>query len=321
MRQVFARSASPLAFIPAVLLGAGAAHGQVIHQAAGANAAAIQAAVDSFRAELGTLNPNTPGSLGEGRREINWDGTPDAFSSPNALPADFFNGAAVGRARGVVFSTPGSGFEVSADADNPTTTPTEFANINATYSAQFSTFSPLRLFTAIGSTITDIHFFIPGSSTPAVVAGFGSVFTDVDLATSTRIDYFDAGGGLLASQLVPPSAAGSEGLSFAGAHFGETPRVGSVVIRSGSAALGAGVLENIAEGVDLAVMDDFLYGEPNLLLCPGDFNESGAVNSDDFFAFLDAFFAEDESADVNDDGVVSSDDFYTFLTDYFSACP
>jgi type II secretory pathway pseudopilin PulG len=54
-----------------------------VQQAAGTSAAAIQSAVDAYRADLGTLNPNVAGSFGSGRREINWDGVPDAFSAPN----------------------------------------------------------------------------------------------------------------------------------------------------------------------------------------------------------------------------------------------
>ena len=66
-----------------------------VQQAAGTSAAAIQSAVDAYRADLGALNPNVAGSFGSGRREINWDGVPDAFSAPNLLPADFFNAATV----------------------------------------------------------------------------------------------------------------------------------------------------------------------------------------------------------------------------------
>jgi hypothetical protein len=140
----------------------------VTFSATGVNAAGIQTTVDAFRTALGTLNANVAGSFPSGRREINWDGVPDALSAPNNLPADFFN---VNSPRGVVFSTPGTGFQVSANAASGT--PVEFGNINATYPTNFQTFSPQRLFTALGSKVVDVTFFVPGSTAPATTSGFG----------------------------------------------------------------------------------------------------------------------------------------------------
>ena len=45
-----------------------------VRASAGATPASIQASVDAFRADLGTLNANVVGSFAKGRREINWDG-------------------------------------------------------------------------------------------------------------------------------------------------------------------------------------------------------------------------------------------------------
>jgi hypothetical protein len=221
----------------------------IIFSASGASPAAIQGQVDAFRTTLGTLNPNVAGSFGTGRREINWDGVPDALATPNNLPPNFFN---VNSPRGVVFSTPGTGFQVSANAG---VAPIEFDNINPGYSAIFQTFSPQRLFTALGSTVTDVSFFVPGSTTPAFTRGFGAVFTDVD--TLASIEFF----GLLNNSLGTfPAPVANNGLSFVGVFFNAGEQIGRVRITSGSAALGAGV--NDAPGVDLAVMDDFIYAEP-----------------------------------------------------------
>src|SRR5919198_1258268 len=220
---------------------------QVVRQAAGPTAADIQPAVDAYRADLGPLNANVPGSFGSGRREINWDGVPDAFAAPNQLPPDFFNGSGPPRSRGVVFATPGSGFEVSA---NKGVAPVEFGDINPTYPTLFAPFSPQRLFTALGSNVTEVRFFIPGSATPATSAGFGAVFSDVDRA-GTKIEYFARGGSKLGEFAVPPTA-GNETFSFLGVSFAHRV-VRTVKITSGTSALG----HSETPARDLAVMDDF----------------------------------------------------------------
>src|SRR6516164_8450555 len=129
-----------------------------VFEASGATPPDIQNKVDAFRAFLGNNN-GVGGTFATGRREINWDGVPDASSAPNLLPANFFNSNSP---RGVVFFTLGTGFQVSADDSNPTNTPVRFGNINPVYPALFSTFSPQRLFTALDSNITENLFFVPG---------------------------------------------------------------------------------------------------------------------------------------------------------------
>src|SRR4029077_14724578 len=122
--------------------------------------------------------------------------------------------------RGARMITPGSGF-VQA-------TPQGMADTfgNRTYANIFQPFSQPRLFSAIGSNLTDVVFFIPGTAggTAAVTRGFGAVFTDVDQPDgsadkhskpSTSIDYFDADGKLLFSSFVP-SSPGDASLSFFG---------------------------------------------------------------------------------------------------------
>jgi hypothetical protein len=237
-----------------------AAH-PTVHAATGADPAAIAAAVAACRADLGSLNPNVAGSFPAGRREINWDGVPDAFSAPNNLPANFFNSNSP---RGAVFSTPGTGLQVSANA--AAATPIEFGNINPTYPSIFQTFSPQRLFTALGANIVDVDFFVPGSSSPAVVSGFGAVFTDVDLAGSTTLEFFDAHDKSLGVFVVPAGPSG--GLSFlcvTGFKVKDKGQGGIVRVRltSGTTAIGATV--NDSGTVDVVVMDDFIYGEPQAI--------------------------------------------------------
>jgi hypothetical protein len=242
-----------------VLLASNGFGAGVTFSATGANAAGIQTTVDAFRTALGTLNANVAGSFPSGRREINWDGVPDASAAPNNLPADFFN---VNSPRGVVFSTPGTGFQVSATAASGT--PVEFGNINATYPTIFQTFSPQRLFTALGSKVVDVTFFVPGSTTPATTSGFGAVFTDVDLFAETSIQFFDETNTSLGVYSVP-ELAGSENLSFFGVLFNAGERVGRVRITSGNAALGP---NESLPGTDVVVMDDFIYAEPQGAVTP-----------------------------------------------------
>lgn len=227
----------------------------VVRSAAGANAAAIQAAVDAFRSDLGTLNPNNGTTPGTGRREINWDGVPDAFASPAALPANFFNSNSP---RGVVFSTSGTGFLVSRTAaqGNP-----EFSDIDPSYAATFGVFSPQRLFTPSNGTTTDVNFFVPtaNSTTAALTRGFGAVFTDVDTAGAAQLQFFDTNGTVIWSG-EPPLSSGSAGLSFLGTSLPDGPGIARVRITSGKAALGVGVLDGGAN--DLVVLDDFIYAEP-----------------------------------------------------------
>jgi PEP-CTERM motif len=233
------------------MLNAGGA--PIVFSAAGNSPADIQATVDAFRAALGTLNPNVSGSFGTGRREINWDGVPNSFAAPNNLPANFFN---VNSPRGVVFATPGTGFQVSANAG---VAPVEFGNINPNYPNLFEPFSAQRLFTALDSTVTDVSFFIPGSTTPAFTTGFGAVFTDVDLANTSSLQFFGPGGSALADPFPVPNASGDETLSFLGVLFNAGELVSKVRVTSGNQALSAANTAN-----DVTVLDDFIYGEPRL---------------------------------------------------------
>ena len=97
------------AVMAGVLGAAPAMAGPVVREGSGANAAAIQAVVDQFRADLGGANNgNTPGTQPLGRREINWDG--GGATAPltlDPIPMTRFS------ARGARFITTGSGFAIS----------------------------------------------------------------------------------------------------------------------------------------------------------------------------------------------------------------
>jgi hypothetical protein len=220
------------------------------YSAAGSDATAIAPVVDAFRTVLGTNNGNALGSQQNGRREINWDGGGDgANATMFPTPMTTFNSGLT--TRGVVFTTE-TGFEISGQP-----TP-KFGEIDITYPGIFTTFSAPRLFTPHASTITDVHFYVPGTGTPAGVNAFGAVFTDVDLPQSTSIEYFDKAGHSLGRAFAPPA---SNGLSFVGLVF-QDRRIGRLRITSGNTSL----FSTIADGgrVDVVVMDDFIYGEPSV---------------------------------------------------------
>ena len=49
-------------------------------------------------------------------------------------------------------------------------------------------------------------------------------------------------------------------------------------------------------------------------------NQDGALDSDDFFDFLVAFFDGSSEADVNGDNAVDSDDFFDFFNNFLAGC-
>jgi hypothetical protein len=235
-----------------------------VFQAAGPSATSIQSTVDQFRAALGAANnANNPGQT-SGRREINWDGgsPTNATTTLTGTPLTAFLNT-----RGANITTRGSGF-VQAP-------PSGLADTfgNSSYATIFHAFSPLRLFSPIGSNVTDIEFSVPGSNgnTPATSTGFGVVFTDVDSpdgsrlrdATgnrqpSTLIEYFGSRGELLFTSNAPASP-GDGNLSFIGVVFSDA-RVARVRIIAGDTAPGPNDGRK-----DIVMMDDFLYGEPTPL--------------------------------------------------------
>ena len=242
----------------------------VVFQAAGVTTDSIQSSVDAFRAALGIPNNgNNPGPLKNGRREINWDG-----GNPNVMdttaPVTPFN--VFLNTRGSQFNTPGLGLSQAPPSGGPQGGLAVLFG-NPTYGKIFRAFSKSRLFTPVGSNVTEGSFFIPGTNgtVPATVRGFGAVFADVDQPdgsgpggkhgnrrASTLIEYFDQRGRLLFSSFVPASP-GDGGLSFFGIVFDDA-RIARVRIETGDVA----PEPNDDQRHDIVVMDDFIYGEPQL---------------------------------------------------------
>ena len=213
-------------------------------------------------------NLNNPGPLQKGRREINWDG-----GNPNLLdttaPVTPFN--VFLNTRGSQFRTPGLGLSQAPPSGGPQGGLAVLFG-NPTYGQIFRAFSRSRLFTPVGSNITEASFSIPGTNgtVPATVRGFGAVFTDVDQpdgvgsdaqrVASTRIQYFDRDGRTHLHQFRSGRRRAMEALSFFGIVFDDA-RIASVVIKTGDVAPGP----NDDRRHDIVMMDDFIYGEPQLL--------------------------------------------------------
>jgi len=242
----------------------------LVFQAAGPDAASIQSAVDSFRASLGDNNLNNPGPILKGRREINWDGG-NVNVLDTTAPANPF--LTFLNTRGSQFKTPGLGLSQAPAAGGPQGGLAVLFG-NPTYASTFRAFSQSRLFTPVGSNITIASFSIPGTNgnAPATVRGFGAVFTDVDKQdgtgpfasngnrkASTSIEYFDGNGRLLFSSFVPASP-GDGTFSFFAIKFDDA-RIASVRIKTGDVAPGP----NDDERHDVVMMDDFIYGEPQII--------------------------------------------------------
>jgi hypothetical protein len=247
-----------VALLATALAWAAPAQAFIIRSDSGANAAAITNTVNQFRLDLGNPNNgNNPGPLFSGRREINWDGggPPVIDGTAPVTPFTTFQNT-----RGATFTTPGTGLTQAAATGGALS----LDLINPQYAALFAPFSPNRLFAPIGSNITDGVFSIPGTggTTPAGVSGFGVVFSDVDLA-GTSIAFATTAGGI--GPLAVPTFSGNQTFSFLGVLLGPGEGlITGVRIVTGTTALGP----SESSGVDLVVMDDFLYGEPRAIPAP-----------------------------------------------------
>ena len=212
-----------------------------------------QAIADFQTAVGGSNNGNTSGSQTTGFRSINWDAGIVPVH-PAAFPPDFFNNIAnFPPTRGLIVGAGGNGLNAS---DN------DFANINANYADEFNAFSNSNTFSPTSTNILWARFEVPNATgVPAAVAGFGAVFSDVDTAGSTNIEFFNGNTSLGTFEV--PVRTDANGHSFLGVVWTNTTRVTSVKIKCGSGTLGA-ANQDVSDGGtdDLVVVDDFFYAEP-----------------------------------------------------------
>lgn len=208
--------------------------------------------LSQFRSILGDSVNNAPGKT-SGRREINWDGVP--ASAMNPFPLNFFNDTAAaapnGRKRGLVYVN--TGVTIRLDS-------ADFAEIDPSYAGQFDAFSAKKILTSVGSPVSEVKFKVAGTNVDAFVKGFAVVFTDVDDAASTSLEFYSGSKSL--GVFKAPARTGNSSFSFLGVHF-PNEKVTRVKITAGNAALAAGVKDISDNGSkDLVAMDDFFYNEP-----------------------------------------------------------
>lgn len=231
----------------------------------GANATT---AFDDMKAAIGGNNNGiTLGSQSSGFRTINWDGVrldgtdihPDTqvidLNKTVVMPVDRF------LRNGALYAAP---YTVSGDG---------FSSVNPDTTGEFPFFSPQNTFTMFDFNPNSFEdrfivqsFTVPGSTKKAATRGFGAIFTDVELAGSSSIEYFN-GSKSLGKFDVTPSASGEP--QFLGVLF-DNPIVTDVVLTVGTNALfsfdgnqlNSFGGEDLPNGIDLAVTDDFIFAEP-----------------------------------------------------------
>jgi len=212
----------------------------------------IDDAINDFRSRLGNIN-TIPGATG-GRREINWDGVPDSLVG-RAFPNDFFNrteaNAPVTLQRGLIYATNAGEFQVSKN---------NFSSTDPASTGEFAAFSGAKTFANVTTNEWPVNFQVAGQTTAAYTKGFGIVFSDVDLANSTSLEFFEGEKSLGKFFAAPHSFSSS--FSFLGVYFPGNEHITKVIVRH-DGILSDGQRDISAGGPhDLVIFDDFIYGEP-----------------------------------------------------------
>src|SRR4030095_4191952 len=212
----------------------------------------INTTLNDFRNLLGNLN-TIPGAT-NGRREINWDGVPDSLVG-KALPADFFNptapGAPIARQRGLIYAPLTGEFQVSNN---------NFSTIDPAASGEFSAFSGAKTFANVTTNAWPVSFQVAGETTAAFTRGVGIVFSDVDLANSASLEFFEVDKSL--GKFFAPAHTATSGFSFLGVYFPGSQRITKVEVKH------QGILKDGQKDIstggpnDLVIFDAFIYGEP-----------------------------------------------------------
>ncbi|MBC8104101.1 MAG: PEP-CTERM sorting domain-containing protein [Cytophagales bacterium] len=235
------------------------ASAQTVFSGAGTTEATAQ--FSAFQTAIGGVdNGGGGGPRATGSRRINWDGVPVPATGPDTPINSTTIGMAVDRflGRGALYS------EVYGLASDG------FASVSPSGgAASFPAFTPTKTFAAFNGNEIEQNFTLAGTLTGAATRGFGAIFLDVELANTSRIEYFN-GATSLGSFFVPVGGNGQA--SFLGVLF-DSPLVTNVTLTLGNdnlfnfnnGVVTPGAAENLAGGAsatDLVVTDDFVYAEP-----------------------------------------------------------
>jgi hypothetical protein len=273
------RYSFPLA--AAILLTAGGAHAQTVFSGIGGpnNAGpatpgtALQARNDFLAAIGGVNNGGTPGTQPSGFRQIVWDGVAinpatgaDTTINANTTAIVTTKFQANGALYNELTAVSNDGF----GSVNPGAGPTQNPTFSGTRT--FASFSD----NGVADFVIDQAFIVPGNAAvPAATRGFGAIFTDVELANTSSIEFFN-GATSLGTFFVPVGGDGQ--FSFLGVLF-PTATVTNVRLTLGNANLfnfqGGVVTPGAAENplaavspTDTVATDDFVYAEPVAAAAP-----------------------------------------------------
>jgi hypothetical protein len=245
-----------------------ASAGTLVFKGVGADAST---AFNDFKAAIGGQNNGAQGAQNSGFRTINWDGVrlDGTDVNPNTVVIDPGKTVAIPenrfRAQGALYAEP---YAVSGDG---------FVSVNPNVAGEFPAFSPKNTFVMFDpesgkfdDRFIEQSFTLPGTDRPAATRGFGAIFKDVEIAKTSSIEYFN-GSQSLGKYYVDPSATSGD-TQFLGVLFDEsivtdvTLTVGTNAIFSfdGKSIKSFGP-ENLANGIDLAVTDDFAFAEPTAI--------------------------------------------------------
>jgi hypothetical protein len=247
-----------------VLTAPGAQAGTLVFSGVGADATK---AFEDFKAAIGGQNNGAQPSQNSGFRTIGWDGVrlDGTDANPNTVVIDPGKTVAIPenrfRAQGALYAEP---YAVSGDG---------FVSVNPDVDGQFPAFSPNNTFAMFDEEsgkfddrFIEQSFTFAGTDTPAATRGFGAIFKDVELAKTSSIEYFN-GSKSLGKYYVEPSAISGD-TQFLGVLF-DDPVVTDVTLTVGTNAIfsfdGTTITsfgpEDLANGIDLAVTDDFVFAE------------------------------------------------------------